>query len=411
MPLNEESMKFYLKDANLTNSYIFMDINYAHARIRLSTGYQIKSISWDDTNQKVKRNENNYIVINNYLTSIKSKIDDFIANKKLHRIKLSKHELKSAVLYILNPESVSINNKFDDFFETFKKWILKRESSGIYSEKRIEKYLDIFRNLKKFADFSNIEIKFSKIDKTFIENFVSFLINERNHVNNTINNELKVLKTFLNDIKDEIGDGLSNQYKSFKPFKEAEAPTVALNEDEFLSLQNLDLQSHALRIARDLFVLQVYTLLRRSDLMQIKPEHINLSKRTLTLNQLKTHDKITIPIPENCMQILSKWNYIIPNLHYTKYNEYIQEICKLADIKDDIQIVRYSGSMRLEETKPKYELITSHTARRTGITLLIKKGVPLNMIMKISGHKNVETLMKYERLTKEEAVEYIRNVW
>ena len=75
-----------------------------------------------------------------------------------------------------------------------------------------------------------------------------------------------------------------------------------------------------------------------------------------------------------------------------------------------MQLVRFSGSRRITETRPKYEIISSHTARRTGITLLILKGIPLSIIMKISGHKKIETLMKYARITSDEAVEIVRGV-
>jgi integrase len=45
--------------------------------------------------------------------------------------------------------------------------------------------------------------------------------------------------------------------------------------------------------------------------------------------------------------------------------------------------------------KTKWEMITSHTARRTYITLNIHKGLGIDTIMRTTGHKNFETLRVY----------------
>jgi len=403
-------MKFFLKDTSSGNSYIFMDINYHQSRIRLSTGYQIKSSNWDDNSQKVKRNEQNYITINNNLTSLQSKVDDFISNLKLQRKKMNNQEFSIAIRNLLDPDYEYSSEVCEGFFDVFKKWIEKRELSGIYSFKRIEQYITVYRSLKLFEKSTGFEITFQKIDKNFYEKFISYLINEKGLVNITINSDLSVLRTFLNDIKEEYGDVLNKQFSSLKLFKDDEPPTVALSDAEYRSIIKLDLKSPALQIARDLFVFQTNLLLRFSDLKQIKSENIDKTKKILTLHQIKTGDKIRVPLSDKSIELLEKWNYLIPNISKQSYNAKIKEICKLAEIKDVVQLVRFSGSRRITETRPKYEIISSHTARRTGITLLILKGIPLSIIMKISGHKKIETLMKYARITSDEAVEIVRGV-
>ena len=50
-------------------------------------------------------------------------------------------------------------------------------------------------------------------------------------------------------------------------------------------------------------------------------------------------------------------------------------------------------------------MITSHTARRTGATLMYKSKIPSIAIMKITGHKKESTFLKYIRVTKEENAE------
>ena len=73
-------------------------------------------------------------------------------------------------------------------------------------------------------------------------------------------------------------------------------------------------------------------------------------------------------------------------------------------IDDIVEITKSIGAGRTTERKRKYELVSSHTARRTGITLLYMTGVPLQQVMLISGHKDEDSIRHYLRLTKEENV-------
>ena len=47
-------------------------------------------------------------------------------------------------------------------------------------------------------------------------------------------------------------------------------------------------------------------------------------------------------------------------------------------------------------TGPVYEFMSSHMARGTCITLLIRKKMPLPIIQKLTGHSDIKTLMKYD---------------
>lgn len=56
-------------------------------------------------------------------------------------------------------------------------------------------------------------------------------------------------------------------------------------------------------------------------------------------------------------------------------------------------------------TYPKYELIKTHTARRTGCTNMYLAGIPVIDIMKISGHKTEKEFMKYIKVSKLETAQ------
>ena len=51
---------------------------------------------------------------------------------------------------------------------------------------------------------------------------------------------------------------------------------------------------------------------------------------------------------------------------------------------------------------PRWELVSSHTARRTAATNMYKAGIPAISIMKITGHRTEAAFMRYIRISKEE---------
>ena len=63
---------------------------------------------------------------------------------------------------------------------------------------------------------------------------------------------------------------------------------------------------------------------------------------------------------------------------------------------------RTKGTLTCAETKPKYDLVTSHTARRSFATNAYLAGLPPISIMKITGHKTESSFMKYIKISEKE---------
>lgn len=94
-----------------------------------------------------------------------------------------------------------------------------------------------------------------------------------------------------------------------------------------------------------------------------------------------------------------------------KYNDYLKELCEEAGINREVQIVKKIGKRRIFEKYKKYELISSHTGRRSFITLSLKKGLLPEQVMKITGHKKRSTFHKYVKITQDESVEAVGRAW
>ncbi|MCI0447073.1 hypothetical protein L0152_28190, partial [bacterium] len=95
----------------------------------------------------------------------------------------------------------------------------------------------------------------------------------------------------------------------------------------------------------------------------------------------------------------------IPN---QKLNSYLKEIAKKAEIDSLVVIPEFRGTGRKEVTRPKHELISTHTAKRTFVSMMLAKGVSVETVMKITGNTR-STIDRYISLDDSEILQQINS--
>ncbi|WP_315820979.1 site-specific integrase [Paraflavitalea speifideaquila] len=164
---------------------------------------------------------------------------------------------------------------------------------------------------------------------------------------------------------------------------------------------------HTLDRVRDLFMIGCYTGLRVSDYNNIKPHHIK--GKYIDLYQRKTGERVVIPIHNTVKTIIAKYGgQTPPKISDQKINQYIKEICKLAEITETIEKQQTKGGEKVASVLEKWQLVTSHTARRSFATNMTKQGIPIQLIMKITGHKKESVFLKYIKLSALEYAEILQ---
>ena len=76
-------------------------------------------------------------------------------------------------------------------------------------------------------------------------------------------------------------------------------------------------------------------------------------------------------------------------------NKNLHELCKLAGFNQPTRVIIYQGCNRIDEIKPKYEVIGTHTGRRSFICNAISMGIPLQVVMKWTGHSDYKAMKPY----------------
>ena len=142
-----------------------------------------------------------------------------------------------------------------------------------------------------------------------------------------------------------------------------------------------------------------------------------VSKKDIENGQIKVRDAkntnkvLKVPLSEISTYILKKYEYSLPVISTQKFNEYIKEVFKKLGYDWDVKKTMRIGKEVIEEISPFYERISSHTARRSFITVMKNKRVPDKVIMEITGHKSLEVFNKYYKPNDEQKTEFMQEVW
>ena len=84
---------------------------------------------------------------------------------------------------------------------------------------------------------------------------------------------------------------------------------------------------------------------------------------------------------------------------------------RIIGIDETIKIKHTIGGVLKEEDFKKYELISSHTGRRSFASNAYLAGIPSITIMKITGHKTESAFLKYIKITPEEHARKMAEAW
>lgn len=247
-------------------------------------------------------------------------------------------------------------------------------------------------------------LNFDDITLDFYNDFMQFFY-DRNCGANYVGKHIKTLKTILRQSRDEgHHNNTEVERKAFKAISEP-SESIYLNESELNSLYKLDLSgSKHLEIARDVFLCGCYTAQRYSDYSRINKDMVKTysGNKVIELIQQKTGEKCIIPIRPELNAILKKYDYTLPKTYEQKLNKYIKEAGEMAGIKEVINYEQNKGGLTVKTKVKKFELIKTHSARRSGCTLMYLAGIPVIDIMKVSGHKTEKEFLKYIKVGKEE---------
>lgn len=412
--------KFILKEPNRgTHTLIYLFLNWKGKRLKISTSETIIPEYWDKDNQRPISNKKQLRtlapILQKELSILSIKLDeiDLFVNDLILDLKRDKtvslDTIQKRVLEFLGRKMIE-EVKPVNFIEYFTSVVTRMENSTYltdkgtkYSPNTIKSYKS---NLLLLTDFEK-EIGCINIEEIDIDFYNSLLqyCNQIGFRTNTTGSVIKRIKAVLHTAFEEgISKNTIFQSNNFKAVKE-KVYNIYLTSEELKKLIDLPL-SGTYEKYRDVFLIGCYVAQRYSDYSRISPEHIQTTgngNKVIDLVQIKTKQRVLIPFlfPE-LDTLLQKYDYKVPKIVEQPFNRALKKIGELAGIDKEVVLTENIGGETKERLVKKYELITSHTARRTGATNLFLLGYSAIQIMKVTGHTTAESLMDYIKVSLEE---------
>jgi integrase len=391
---------------------LYVCYNYDRARRTLiATGYSIKPDHWDDKKKWVKRACPKFEEINMVLTKITSKLGEILTYAK-------ENGINPTVDFVLlelekNREYEQRSNRVN-MFDTLERYI--EEKTPSVSADQVKDYKTLRKHLTNFKQYSSQPVTFRNLNLKFYNELMDYLFYKAEKPDGTIglltNSAGKIVRLLKGFVNYQIAKGVipDIDLKNFKVVEE-ETDAVYLNENELATIYKLNLSDDKeLDEIRDVFIVGCFTGLRYSDLSTISPEHIDLANGNINIKQRKVHKAVVIPMIDYVPDILRKYNYDLPKIPSYKFNERIKELGQRAKLKQKVEVVRKKGKNRIKEVFEKWEMISSHTCRRSFCTNMYLSGFPAEELMRISGHKSPAAFMRYIKVDNQQAAKRLKEL-
>lgn len=379
-------------------------------RFIYSTGERIAPKSWDFKNrQPLLHGSNRSKVASSIRMQINRYKDKF---EELQAIcKSMDRDFTSKVLKDeFDKEFKRLKNAGNSFFEAYDEFMNFKKKIGDWSPSTVKRYDNIKNILQDFERDRKFPLSFNSIDNKFHAEFTDYSINQKNQINNTFSRNVGLFKTFMGWALDN-GYTYKDDFKKFKKMKVVITNQIALDLKDLDKLMKHDFKKSSLERIRDVFVFACVTGMRFGELKLISLE--NIVDGQIHLKEEKNSEKEVrrIPLNDLALFILRKYNFDLPLIANQKHNEYIKDVFEAVGYTHDVEKVVTKGKESIREIMPFYKRISSHTARRTFITMMKKKGFSDKLIASISGHSDMKTLNQYYQVDDAARSEAVKDVF
>ncbi len=205
----------------------------------------------------------------------------------------------------------------------------------------------------------------------------------------TVKNCLSLLRALYNRAKKyEI-------YKGDIPYFEMPSTNNArirfLTEIEAKTLLD-SLHKHS-ELWHDITLFALHTGMRAGEIFSLNPSSVNLSHKIVTIYETKNRTTRTIPL-NNITSTISK-KYLLKQQRFLFSNSQILSVSKIfRQTVEDIGLNKNISNNR--------EKFVFHSLRHTFASWLVQKGIPLQIVSQLLGHKTLKVTMRYAHLAPEQ---------
>jgi len=427
------SFKLFTYGSNKEKSQIRMRVTFNSQRIEFGIGCILYDTNfWDDEIGLVKSNYkdkkgNTTLSINNNIRLFKDQMESvfkyFEVNEIYPTIKQLKDrynsKTKDSTPQAPKPANSVAEAKEPNFFKVYDEFMQQCGEKNAWTKATFQKMEAMRADYLSF----NKKLKFSDLTEKTLTEFVVYLRDKKKLKtprkakgnrkkydeedliglkNSTIKKKLGYMRWFLNWATDK-GYNTKMDYKQFEPsLKSTQKKVIYLNKDELEKVYHLRLSPEHIYLEpiRDIFLFCCFSSLRYSDAIGLKWNDVKNDHIEVTT--VKTADSLSIEVNDVMSEILKKYtpfkgkrSSVFPGITNQAMNRDLKILCKLSGIDSEERITTYKGNERKDEIKKKWELVGTHTGRRTFIVNALSRGISPSVVMKWTGHSDYASMKPY----------------
>jgi len=386
------TIKFIVKSNSETASIYLRFKEGRLIDVTAKTKLIINSKDWSSAKGQPKNlRDEQLIVIDAELKDLSKRLLNHY-NDTQNKLEINTQWLKD---FINPPQKVTqVSNKLIPFIDYYNELKTKDIKSGTLKRNKATRNL-----IYRFQTDSKCVFLIKDIDTNFALKFEQYCLNKKYSLN-YIARAVTYLKTIcfnakLNDIE------ISSKVDLIKTTKAERVEKIYLTIDELSIIENTNYDTDSLNNAKDWLLISCETGQRVSDFMRFTKDMIRYEnkKALIEFTQIKTNKIMTVPLSKKVIAILKKRKNNFPYpISDQKYNEYIKEVCKIAEINQKIKgsksFTKDSITRKESGIFEKWELVTSHIGRRSFATNNYGK-IPTALLIGATGHSTESMFLEY----------------
>lgn len=389
---------------------ILIVLTFSGRRVTVSTGVRLAPEIWDSKAMRPKKTAVNHAHMNamEIIANVTAKanvLEDVYASISAPTADAIRSEYRSRI----SPDTIGDKTIESVTPKTILAWLTVFVAEMSILREWTDATREKFSALGNHIAAVNAQMTFDDLDERGLTRLLGHfrtMIMQDGSVgmkNSTIAKQFGYLGWFLNWATKK-GVNRNMAYKTFSPaLKQTQKKVIYLTDDELASLEAVDLtvanRRHLERI-RDIFLFQCYSGLRYSDAANLR--WADIKNDVMIITTIKTNDTITIELNAHTRALLMKYKVfnfpggkVFPAPSNQEANRYLKELCRLAGINESVTVVTYKGKERIDEVRPKYDLIGTHAGRRTFIVHALSLGISPYIVTRWTGHSSLAAMKPY----------------
>ena len=395
-------VRFNLKDRSKDSTLIYLIFNHIRPRLKYSTKQKIDPKFWDDGKMRVKatRQFKQYPEFNAYLDKLENTVLDTYRRMVNDGDKPTTDAIRAAL------DLVTFKGKImqDDQVIPYA-WNMyeNRQKNPKYKPNTLKVYKSTIYLLEQFEQAQRKKLYFEGMSLDVLFDVMDFMVSTSKLSANTVHKYVKTIKSIFRSALEDCVD-VNRAFES-RRFTVPKVPTMAvyLSMEQLMHLYSMDLSGNArLDRVRDIALIQSFTGVDYTTFQEISPENTIEQDGTkiFVFIREKTRKKVHVPVHPIVQNILNKRDGMPPKtISNQKLNQYLKELCQIAGFDEPVNWFEYRGNQRIVKPRPFYELVQSHTPRRSFATNAYLSGMPIKMISEMLGHSKVTQTESYIKAT------------